>query len=264
MAHPPSENGLGVTLGIMNRRQFSGALAGLAAARPLFPAAEDRHAGFYLLETFQLRQGAQVAGMHDWLGHSWLPSLSKTHAGPKLALEAVIAPHTPQLLVVLGVASLEEARAAQASLVFQHPLEGGEPPFDTLNSAILEAVPYSPEIAAQKREKPRYFELRTYHSPTWPQLDALHHRFAETEMGVFHRSGIFPLFYSSTLIGSNLPNLTYLIPFDSLAAREKAWDAFSADPEWIKARKESVDKFGQIVSVSDIAIYHATPYSPIS
>ena len=72
------------------------------------------------------------------------------------------------------------------------------------------------------------------------------------------------MFYASTLIGPNIPNLTYLIPFDSLAAREKAWDAFSADPDWIKARNESIEKFGQIVSVSDIAIYRATPYSPIS
>ena len=59
-------------------------------------------------------------------------------------------------------------------------------------------------------------------------------------------------------------NLTYLIPFDSLGAREKAWDKFGADPDWIKARNESIDKSGQIVAVSDIAIYRATPYSPIS
>ena len=140
----------------------------------------------------------------------------------------------------------------------------GEPPFDALNTTVLEATAYSPEIVIKKSETPRYFELRTYHSPTMAQLIALHQRFAGPEQRVFHRSGIFPLFYSSTVIGANMPNLTYLIPFDSLAAREKAWAAFSADPEWIKARQESIDKSGQIVSVSDIAIYRATPYSPIS
>jgi hypothetical protein len=30
---------------------------------------------------------------------------------------------------------------------------------------------------------------------------------------------------------SNMPNLTYLIPFDSLGAREKAWDTFQANPD---------------------------------
>ncbi|HML18322.1 MAG TPA: NIPSNAP family protein [Bryobacteraceae bacterium] len=247
----------------MRRRKFLPALAGVAAAGPLWPA-PDRRTRFYVLETFQLRQGDQVARMNDCL-KAWLPALSKDFAGPKLVLEAVIAPHTPQLLAVIGVATFEETRTALATLTAPlHSLGAGEPAFDILNTAVLEAAAYSPEIPAEKRDRPRYFELRTYHSPSGMQLDALHRRFAQTEVGVFHRSGIFPLFYSSTLIGANLPNLTYLIPFDSLAAREKAWDAFSADPEWIKARKESIDKYGQIVSVSDIAIYRATPYSPIS
>jgi hypothetical protein len=30
-----------------------------------------------------------------------------------------------------------------------------------------------------------------------------------------------------------MPNLTYLIPFATMADREKAWEAFSADPEWV-------------------------------
>jgi hypothetical protein len=139
-----------------------------------------------------------------------------------------------------------------------------EPPFENETLSVLQAAPYSPEIVAQKRDKPRYFELRTYHSPTAYQLRALHERFAGPETKIFHRSGIFPLFYSSTVFGANMPNLTYLIPFDSLAAREKAWDAFGADPEWVKARKESIDKYGQIVAVSDISIYRAAPYSPVS
>jgi hypothetical protein len=249
---------------MINRRNFAGALAGLAAARPGRSAPGDEHAHWFLLETFPLRQGDQVTRMHDCL-KAWLPSVSKSLDGPKLVLEAVIAPHTPQLLAVVGVANFEDIRTAQATLTASlHALGGGEPAFDNLNTTILETAAYSPQISARKSDKPRYFELRTYHSPTWMQLDALHRRFAQTEVGVFHRAGIFPLFYSSTLIGANIPNLTYLIPFDSLAAREKAWDAFSADPEWIKARKESIDKFGQIVSVSDIAIYRATPYSPIS
>ncbi len=49
-------------------------------------------------------------------------------------------------------------------------------------------------------------------------------------MEILHRSGIHPILYSPT---------TFFIPFDSLAAREKAWTAFSADPEWIKLRQSS-------------------------
>lgn len=59
------------------------------------------------------------------------------------------------------------------------------------------------------------------------------------------------------------PNLTYLTPFANLTEREKAWNAFSADPEWIKVRKESIDRGGQISSQMQISLYRATAYSPV-
>jgi hypothetical protein len=112
-------------------------------------------------------------------------------------------------------------------------------------------------------ESPRIFELRTYHSPTARQRRALDARFSGAEIKIFHRSGIHPVFYSSTVFGANRPNLTYLIPFDNLAAREKAWSAFGADEEWIKVRKESVERDGQITAVIDLSLHRATAYSPV-
>jgi hypothetical protein len=133
-----------------------------------------------------------------------------------------------------------------------------------MSSTLLEAAEYSPEIASiETAKKPRVFELRTYHSPTWRQLGALHQRFAGREIPIFHRNGIHPLLYTSTVFGANLPNLTYLIPFEDLAAREKAWTAFGADEEWIKVRKESVAKDGEIASVIQISLLRATAYSPV-
>jgi len=60
-----------------------------------------------------------------------------------------------------------------------------------------------------------------------------------------------------------MPNLVYLIPFENLAEREKAWAAFGADPEWQKVRKESVAKYGQISQIINISLYRATAYSPV-
>ncbi len=70
------------------------------------------------------------------------------------------------------------------------------------------------------------------------------------------------MLYGNTVIGADVPNLTYLIPFDSLGAREKAWDTFNADPEWLKVREES-NKNGQLVSVANVSIYRAVAYSPV-
>ena len=60
-----------------------------------------------------------------------------------------------------------------------------------------------------------------------------------------------------------MPNLTYLIPFTTLADREKAWDAFNADPEWVKVRADSVARGGQIVNYNNISLWRATAFSPI-
>jgi hypothetical protein len=70
------------------------------------------------------------------------------------------------------------------------------------------------------------WELRTYRAGA-SSPSALAAEFA----GIFSRAGIHPL--SATTDG---PNLTYLIPFENLRARDRAWTAVNADPQWAGAR----------------------------
>jgi len=227
---------------------------------------------YYTMEALLLENGDQTPRLHDFLSQGFFPAARKFHTGPMMCLEAIVAPHMPQVLVVMGYASAEDALALYPRLHQQEgyaaALEkwesGPNPPYQQTISTLLEATEYSPEIAPHVAGKqPRIFELRTYHSPTWRQLSALHQRFAGPEIAIFHRNGIFPVLYTSTVYGSNLPNLTYLIPFDDLAAREKAWAGFGADPEWTKTRKESVAKNGEITPVIQISLFKATAYSPV-
>lgn len=245
----------------------------LAAARPAGATGEKR-TGFYVLDTFYLQQGLQVARMHDHFSKVALPALQRAqHGGPVIFLESLIAPHMPQMIGIYGFQSLEHLwrvhtkmnQDAEIAKMFEQWEMGSEPPYQQQSSVLLQAADYSPEVVtpAEPAKTPRVFELRVYHSPTWRQLRALHERFAGPEIQIFHRVGVHPLFYSSTMIGPNMPNLTYLIPFENLAARENAWNAFGADPEWIKVRKESIDKYGQISSVIQISLFKSTPYSPI-
>lgn len=244
----------------------------LAAARPAGAAGEKR-TGFYVLETFYLQQGAQVARMHEYFSKVALPVLQRVrHTGPVIYLESLVAPHMPQMIAIYGFQSLDEMWGVHTRIMQDPELvknfeqwDSGDAPFDQQSSVLLEAADYSPKIVtpAEPPKAPRIFELRVYHSPTWRQLKALHERFAGPEIQIFHRVGVHPLLYSSTLIGPNMPNLTYLIPFENLAAREKAWDAFGADPDWVKVRKESIEKHGQISSVIQISLFKATAYSPV-
>lgn len=253
---------------ILDRRNFIQALPAFLPA----PAAEPRKTRFYILEQFYLENGTQPNRIHDFFSKTLIPSVQRIHKGPLIALEALIAPHMPQVALILGIKSLNQIYSISQSLFGDKSFsqafdqwEAGEPPFVSSSAALLEATPYSPEISAPEKQPaaPRVFELRTYHSPTARQAKALHERFAGPEIKIFHRVGVNPLFYTSTVFGLNRPNLTYLIPFDTLAAREKAWNAFGADEEWVRVRKESIDRSGQISSVIQMSLYRATPYSPI-
>jgi hypothetical protein len=226
-----------------------------------------------MIETMYLKNGTQLPRIHDYFSKSVLPALSKVHSGPKICMEALIAPHMPQFAAIFGFESLEHLWSTHAKMVENAEFmkaaaefeSGPEAPLENQTNTVLEAADYSPEIVAPATPPatPRIFELRVYHSPSWRQLQALHERFAGPEIKIFHRVGVHPILYGSTIFGNNLPNLTYVTPFESLAAREKAWTAFSADPEWAKVRKESIDKHGQISSVIQISLYRATPYSPV-
>jgi hypothetical protein len=219
-----------------------------------------------------MKSGDQTARLSDFLANSFVSAARKSIRGPILVLEAIVAAHMPQAAIILGFPSAADVLSFHARMHEQPGYaealgkweSAPNQPYESASLTLLEATAYSPETETGERPKtPRIFELRTYHSPTRMQLAALHERFAGPEVRIFQRSGIHPLFYTSTVFGTNMPNLTYLIPFDSLAEREKAWAAFSADPEWIRVRKDSVEKHGEIASVIQISLFKAASYSPL-
>ena len=100
-----------------------------------------------------------------------------------------------------------------------------EPAFDRMESTFLQAFEKWPNLVLPKAtttKGPRVFELRIYEGAT----DQDHRRKVEMmqsgEAEIFTKNGFEQIFYSETLIGPRLPNLTYMLCFDSLAdARQK-------------------------------------------
>jgi hypothetical protein len=259
----------------MKRRFFVQSLAGAGmmsqASAPAGAQESNRKTRFYQLDYFYYRQGDQATRLTQFLS-SQTPLIGK-HIRTFGVFTAVMAPHAQTLMTLSGFASFEEMTAAARDIEsdpgYQKAHEelerGSEPPYDTLQRVLLQATDFSPEIVplAEKPKSPRYFELRLYHSPTRRQLQMVHERFAGAEIQIFHRSGVHPILYADTLVGPEMPNLTYLIPFATQAEREKAWDAFGADPEWVKVRADSVARGGQIVNYNNISLWRATAFSPI-
>jgi hypothetical protein len=186
---------------------------------------------------------------------------------------AVMAPHAQTTLVLSGFSSPEQMVAAENRMEADSALQkarqelerGTKPAFGSRQRVLLRTADFSLEIVplAGKPQRPRYFEIRVYHSPTERQLRLVHERFAGPEIQIFHGSGIHPILYGDTFAGPDMPNLTYMFPFNSLGDRERAWDTFGADPEWLKVREESIARGGQIVDYQNLSIWRAAPFSPI-
>ncbi len=103
-------------------------------------------------------------------------------------------------------------------------------------------------------------EMRIYHCAPG-RLPALHDRFSKTTLGFFRKHGIEAMGFWTTVAGPSNHALTYLLKWESLAERERKWNTFQADPEWIAKRVESeADQI--IVERIENQFLAPTAYSP--
>jgi hypothetical protein len=259
----------------MNRRSFAGIIAATPAlANAAFaqstPAGKT---GCFVLQHYYLQLGSQATRLADYLTRTYLPAVAKVHSTPTLVLDAQLAPHLPLVTVVSGYQSVGEMWNVRTKLNADKAFEaatdawqaGGETPYDSMTTELLEAAEFSPDFAPLNPQPklPRIFEMRIYQTRTLKELRGLKERFAESEVKILAHAGSQPILFGTTAIGSDNPNLTWMIAFEDMAAREKFGAAFNADPDWIKLRQQSLDRYGQIPSIRRLTLYRAAAYSPI-
>jgi hypothetical protein len=83
------------------------------------------------------------------------------------------------------------------------------------------------------------------------------------EVGIFNKAGIPQVFYGDTLVGQRLPNLTYMVCFDSLAERDKKWSEFFNSEGWKVSSSNPRFNFENIVSNTTNMMLAPTAYSQI-
>jgi hypothetical protein len=246
--------------------------AGAALAAPLAAAAPKR--SILDLRWFWMRNGNQAARTTDFLANTFVPAHKRLGGGTFGFFSAVIAEHSPFIVALLSfpsLAGLEEfGEALSADKDFQRGLAAyeapSEPAYVRMETTFLRAFPSMPSIevpAAAEGRAPRIFELRTYESHSQTASKRKVKMFDDAEIAIFRRCGMTPVFFGETIAGRNLPNLTYMLAFDDLAARDKAWRTFAADPEWLKLRATPGLTDPEIVSNISNAILRPLPFSQI-
>jgi hypothetical protein len=237
----------------MQRRDFlktSLAAGSVAAMSPLAAAAEAKSTSavapareFYELRRYQLRRGPMQTRFDEFARDVALPAWNRAGVGPIGVFDVMFGPGAPAKYVLLPYRSLAaflEARERTAAdpAIQQAPftnVPATDPAYLGVESSLFHAFRTMPKLELPKETKgnqPRVFELRIYQSHSRQAARKKIEMFDTGEIALFRKTGLTPVFFGESLIGGQQPNLTYLLVFPDMAAREKNWDTFRNHPEW--------------------------------
>jgi hypothetical protein len=211
--------------------------------------AAERPAEFYELRRYRLRRGPAQGIVDTYLRTAALPAWQRAGVGPIGVFTVMIGADSPTFHVLLvhktldSIATLAERLAADAEYEKAAApyvnAEATAPAFVRIESSIMRPFETVPKLelpfgGGEAGRRSRIFELRTYESHSEKASKKKIEMFNQGEIALFRKAGLRPVFFGETLVGGNMPNLTYLLVYEDMAARDKAWSAFGADPEWRK------------------------------
>lgn len=237
-------------------------LAASSGAEPSAPAPAGGAAPVvYELRRYRMHTGTMATRLGAYVKDALVPALGRLGIGPVGVFNVAVG-EGPTLHVLIphkeagSVLTLVDRLSKDAEyLKAAEPLRGlpsGDPPYIRVDSTLSVGVPTFPGIekpAGPSAGASRLFELRTYRSHS-----VLGHRkkvemFEQGgELGIFKRVGLETVFFARDVVGAGLPSLTYMLVFADSAAREKSWDVFRQDPEWLKLRAQPGYADAEIVS----------------
>jgi hypothetical protein len=235
------------------------------------PAASQR--AIIELRYYRMRNGRQVERTTSYLQRGLLPAAERAGVRPVGCFNAVIAPDSPFILTLASYSSLAALETAREKLNADKEFLAAADEYNSMTelgyirmeSSLLWAFPSMPAVVppAGENRAAHLFELRTYEAPNDKALARKIKMFGDGEIDIFRRCGMLTVFFGQTIVGSRMPNLSYMLAYSDLAARDKTWAAFSADPEWQKLRSTPGLADADIVNNISNAILRPLAFSPI-
>jgi hypothetical protein len=246
----------------MNRRNFIHVAAAAGTTGALASAASPAAVKLIELRYYRMRNANpnQVQRTSAFLQKHFAPAAKRAGIAPLGFFTGAIAENSPSILVVKGYASFEAMGAALEKLAsdkeygaaFEEYNSGAGLNYVRIESSLLRAFDTMQQIdfTTPGSGKPAgAFELRTYESDNAATLKRKIGMFEQGgEIDIFRKTGVNPVFFGETIVGRNMPNLTYMVAFEDMAARAKAWGTFGSSAEWQKLRAQPGLSDAEVVS----------------
>jgi len=253
----------------MKRRDFLAAscFAGMASMSGLASAKDSDTATAKQL--FELRHyhfdAAEKAKIFaEFLGQVAVPAFNRIGIKPVgvFRIEPEDGSEDPNLYVLLPHCCFESVMTATAKLLDDEEyMKAGaavvgcaknDPAFQRVESSLSLAFDHCPKVEVPSTKESRVLQLRIYESHNQFKAKKKVHMFNEGgEIDIFRRTGLNPVFFGETLVGTRLPNLTYMLGFDNREAKEQGWKTFISHPDWkdCKSRPEYADTVSNITNI---------------
>jgi hypothetical protein len=217
------------------------------AALPQFSEAAPAEGArqYYELQVYKLT-AAMKAGAANYFEHALIPATARAGAGPVgVFADAgnadaqsmyVLIPHANWEAVAAFAAALRQDAKYQTDGAAFIAATAKNLSYTNCERRLMIATEFMPALAAPAKQGTRVFELRRYRSPSEAAFRKKLEMFANSELTIFRRVGLNPVFFGEMLFGPDMFNITYMLAYPDAAARGKAWGAFGADPDWQKLR----------------------------
>lgn len=266
----------------MNRRSFVKSAA--AASAVALAGASTTHAGdnnsgkrqYIELRHWAIKSPENNKLVLDFLKNAAIPSLKRAGIGRlgvfnHLPDEKGYPKQSHDVYTVAAFDSLEQWRDLGDHFANDRDfLEAGSdylmtekknPAYERIDSSLMIAFEGYPRVQKPRQSRDRIFELRRYESRNEVMAKLKVEMFNEGELDIFKKVGLDGVFYGEMLIGANMPNLTYMLGYDSMEERESNFGAFSKHPDWNALK--TVERYKGTVSKIDALFLKPAPFSQI-
>jgi hypothetical protein len=260
----------------MERRQFLSATlaasaATLTSAAALAEATEPaKSSDFLLLRHYLMTAGAQLKATEAFFAQALLPALGRMGLGPVGAFKVDVGPDVNSFYLLIPAASAQVLAELDLTLagdaVFMAAADSfwnaraNAAPFQRIESSLLKSFPGWPKVTAPAGaaiKAKRILQLRIYESASHGEHARKVEMFHKGEFDLFLHAGFHPVFFGDALIGTRIPNLHYMLAFDSMADLEAKWNVFRNDPGWKKLSSDP--RYGYDTIVNNISNLYLVP-----
>jgi hypothetical protein len=222
---------------------------------------------YFELIKFHLHVGKKKNMVSDFYRDAAIPALNRLGINPVGVFNVQYGPNDPSLYVLIPHKSLQSMMTVSERLLKdkQHLAAGerflkaplSDSAYVRMEKTLLKAFKNMPTVeipTSLLHKKSRIYELRIYESHSQVAGKKKIQMFNEGgEIAIFRKTGLNPVFFAETIIGKQMPNLSYMLVFENMDSRYKHWEIFRKDPAWLKLRVDAQYK-DTVSNVTDIIL----------